>query len=63
MPSGVFPVPKRRDSAKSGPIGPGLAVIIEHSSWTVGHAIPAVASLIACVLLVTNAACVPSGVS
>ncbi|MFC0627303.1 MFS transporter [Kribbella deserti] len=31
---------------------PVLAVIIEHSSWTVGHLIPGVASLIACALLV-----------
>lgn len=31
---------------------PVLAVIITHTSWTIGHVIPGVASLIACVLLV-----------
>lgn len=31
---------------------PVLAVIIQHTSWSVGHAIPAVAALVACVLVV-----------
>ncbi|WP_328996717.1 MFS transporter [Kribbella sp. NBC_01245] len=31
---------------------PVLAVIITHTSWTVGHVIPGVASVIACILLI-----------